>query len=129
MNTENHEQPAAGRRVEPVVMRRFWISWIQRTPDHRPVTYPPNDAILGWWCSGYDSDDNAVICAAVQADDPGRASAAIFEDWPEAAEDMRANGWRFFEHDKGSDWMPGDRFPLADWMKARFGVDHANQGD
>lgn len=42
--------------------------------------------------------------------------------WPEAAADMKENGWRFFEHDKGSDWIPGDRFPLADWMKERFGL-------
>jgi len=103
------------------VMPRFWVSWIQRTPDHRPLTFPPHEAILGWWCSGYDSDGKAVLCAAVQAEDPTAACAAIFKDWPEAAE-VRDNGWRFFEHDMGDDWIPGDRFPLSGWMKKRFGV-------
>lgn len=99
---------------------RFWISWIQKTDDHRPLNYPPNEAILGWWCSGYDGDDNAVLCAAVEASEAMYACAAIFKEWPEAKDSMVANGWRFFEHDKGDAWKPGDRFPLSDWMVPRF---------
>ena len=100
---------------------RYWISWIQRTQDSRPLNGPPNSGILGWWCSGEDSNGWDVLCAAVEATDAGAACAAIFKDWPEAAEDMAANGWRIFEHDKGDDWRPSDRFPLSDWMKERFG--------
>lgn len=104
------------------LLKRFWISWICREEDHRPISYPPKKAILGWWCSGYDPEGNAVLCAAVEADDPGNASAAIFADWPEAAQEMKDRGWRFFEHDKGPEWVPSDRFPLEDWMKKRFSV-------
>lgn len=99
---------------------RFWISWIQRTADYRPLTFPPNAAILGYWCSGYDGDDYAVMCAAVDAEDATKACIAIFEDWPEAKDDMLANGWRLFQHDKDDDWRPSDRFPLSDWMEERF---------
>jgi hypothetical protein len=107
---------------------RYWLSWHQPTGDYRPLTYPPNEAILGWWCSGYTNfrrtlvkggeetgADIAVLCALVQADDEDAAKAAIVKDWPEAA----TAEWRFVNcHD--DEWLPGDRFPLGDWMKARM---------
>lgn len=106
-------------------MKRYWISWVQRTEDFRPLHYPPNEAILGWWCSGYDSDDNAILCAAVDAVEASDACVAIFEEWPEAKDDMAENGWRIFQHDKGDNWTPGDRFPIdKPWMAERFGVAH-----
>ena len=99
---------------------RFWNSWVQRTEDYRPLNDPPNEAILGWWCSGYDPEDNATLCAAVDAPDASKACLAIFAEWPEAKNEMRAKGWRIYRHGLGDDWLPGDRFPLSDWMEERF---------
>ena len=117
MSTMNDERPPVDAgRVDPQVMRRFWISWIQKTEDERPLSFPPNPAILGWWCSGYDGLGNPILCAAVQASDQDEAERAIGIDWPE-----NERSSRFFE-ERATDWIPGDRFPLSDWMKERFGV-------
>ena len=91
----------------------FWISWYQPTEDHRPLTYPPNASILGWWCTGTrGSDDASTMCALVSADSEEAAKQAIRKDWPEAEE------WRFCE--KKESLELSDRFPLSDWMEPRF---------
>lgn len=83
------------------------------------MTYPPNNAVKGWWLSGYDSEDNAVLCAVVDADSIEAAVASINLDWPESG--MTANsGYRFIEKKPDLKWVPGDRFPLAGWMKDRL---------
>lgn len=94
---------------------RFWLSWVQVSNDMRPLTYPPNEAIMGWWCSGYDSDDNYILCAVVDAADAEAAKAAIARDWPEAADAE----WRFCEP-QSPNWRPAERFPLSPWMQKRF---------
>ena len=100
-------------------MARFWISWVQCTEDYRPLTFPPNAAILGWWCSGFDSSDSATICAAVEATDADAACDAIFKDWPEAEAEFKTGNLRFIETVDGN-WRPSDRFPLSEWMVPRF---------
>jgi len=95
-------------------MKTYWLSWICTEEDHRPVTYPPGGGILGWWCSGYDSDGNSVMCALVRAVDEDDAKVIVRNDWPEFDGE-----WRFIE-ERPSDWKPNDRFPLKDWMKERF---------
>lgn len=91
----------------------YWLSWIQPTPDYRPLKDPPNEAVLGWWCSGYDSDDNATLCAGVLATSDKVAKKNVRMDWPEARE------WRFCTvQEKG--FTPGDRFPLTGWAKKRW---------
>jgi hypothetical protein len=103
----------------------WWLSWDQTTSDERPLTFPPNEAILGWWNSGSRcSDDAHTICAFVQAETEEEAKAAVKKDWPEAEE------WRFCGETsvkpgdrfplKETSVKPGDRFPLKDWMKPRF---------
>jgi hypothetical protein len=96
-------------------MSRYWVSWAQETEDYRPVDYPPNRKILGWWCSGTDADDKAILCALVEAAGPSDARDAVYIDWPEATQNT---DWRFFE-EKPADFVPGDRFPLSDWMNER----------
>ena len=95
---------------------RFWCSFIQPTDDHRPLTYPPNEAILGWWCSGYNSEDHAILCALVKAETEGHVWNAIITDWPEAIT------MRFCDQvDKG--WRPNDRFVITDWQRERIGIE------
>jgi hypothetical protein len=105
--------------VDAVVIQRFWISWACDAQDHRPLTFPPHEAIRGWWCSGYDADGNAVLCAVVDEVNEGAAMKAIFREWPEAAEFTRAFDWRFIER-RDKDWKPGDRFPPSEWMVSRL---------
>lgn len=97
--------------------RRFWLSWPQPTTDYRPLTDPPRAGIIGWWCSGYDSDNVAILCALVQANTLRSAKAIIRQSWPEAP--LKNQVWRI-EDDYPTDWLPGDRFPLSGWMQSRF---------
>ena len=100
---------------------RFWISWVQRTEDYRPKYYPPHHSILGWWCSGYDTEGHAILCACVEAKDAAAASSAIIHEWPEVKELIKSGeGWRFYNRNVSEAWRPGDRFPLSDWMVERF---------
>lgn len=96
-------------------MNRYWVSWLQTTEDYRPLTFPPNGRVLGWWCSGYrSSDDAATICALVAAETEDDAKAVILKDWPEADE------WRFCDEVE-PDWDPnkGGRFPPSEWSVER----------
>lgn len=67
-------------------MARFWLSWYQSGPDHRPLTFPPNEAILGWWCTGsgnYAGREVYTLCALVKAACPVEAWDAVEQDWPD----------------------------------------------
>ena len=99
-------------------MLNYWISWIQPTEDNRPLTYPPNEGVLGWWCTG-QGEDYWTMCAMVRAENKEQAEQAIFKDWPEAEENKGLDGdWRIFDEDVTLEL--GDRFPLSDWMEERF---------
>lgn len=108
----------------PAPKQRFWASWLQPTEDYRAVTFPPNEAIIGYWCSGYgsDKDDCAVpiLCAVIDAENEEAARTAVLKDWPAWKE------WRFIE-ERNPDFKPGDRFPIdeSEWMQERFNK-HAN---
>lgn len=92
--------------------RLFWISWEQPTEDYRPLTYPPNPAILGWWCSG-SGEGYFTLCAYVEAENEAAAEEAVLKDWPEIEH------WRFCQ---GRDhYEPSDRFPVDDgWAAERL---------
>jgi hypothetical protein len=106
---------AGEREVSQMSDKIYWLSWIQPTEDFRPLNDPPRDAVLGWWCSGYDGSDNATLCAGVLAKSGAAAKKTIQHDWPEAAI------WRFCE-EQAPDFTPGDRFPLKGWAKERWDV-------
>lgn len=92
----------------------YWCSWWCEEGDHRPVTYPPNEAILGWWHTGYDSAGRKSLVAMVLAKDPSELIDAIRKDWPEFDGE-----WRFsddIEHYREL----GTRFPLKPWMEERI---------
>lgn len=93
-------------------MRLYWISWQQPTDDYRPLTYPPNESVLGWWCTGYDSKDRATLCAWVCAETVEGARAAVSKDWPEAVHG------RFCEESQHV--TLSGRFPQSDWMVPRL---------
>ena len=90
----------------------FWVSWFQPTKDYRPLTFPPNENILGWWCSGERSDGQSSLCALVNDYSEDEAKNSIHKDWPEADE------WRFCK-EKDSTKL-SDRFPLNDWQEKRI---------
>lgn len=94
-------------------MTRFWMSWIVSEEDYRPLTFPPNAAILGWWCSGYDTDDHSILCGLVEAKNEAAARKAVLRDWPGIS-------WRFVEPKDTNHIIQSDRFPLSDWMKERM---------
>ena len=94
---------------------RFWISWFVAEEDHRPLTYPPNAAVLGWWCTGYDASDHAILCGLIEAKTEAAAKTAVKKDWPGIA-------FRFVQQLSGSGLPLSDRFPLADWMRDRLAV-------
>lgn len=94
--------------------KRFWISWIQDTDDYRPVDYPPNKAVLGWWWSG-TTPNGYSLCAVVEANSRGDAISKVLIDWPE----LKPGFVRFCD-EKASSWVPSDRFVMDDWMKERF---------
>ena len=98
-------------------LNRFWLSWPQPTEDFRPLTDPPRPAgILGWWCSGYDADDVALLCALVEASNLSAAKAAIRQSWPEAPGKRQV--WRI-EQEHDATFRPGSRFPINGWSAAR----------
>lgn len=99
-------------------MKRYWLSWPQPTEDFRPLTDPPDARVLGWWCSGYDSNDVALLCALVQGVTLNDAKSGVRASWPEAPN--RYQAWRI-EEERPSDWLPGDRFPIdKPWMRQRI---------
>jgi len=94
--------------------RLWWCSWVSAEPDYRPLSSPPNAAILGWWKSGETADGDSTLVALIQANGEGEASASVRKDWPEFD-----GGWRFID-EVGADWVLGDRFPVSEWMKERM---------
>lgn len=99
-------------------MSRYWCSWVCTEEDHRPVTYPPGAGVLGWWCSGYDAADNSTLCALIEAEDADAVAGVVRADWPEFG-----GAWRIEPKVVPDDFLPGDRFPLSDWMRERVGAD------
>lgn len=94
--------------------KRFWLSWNEKNEDVRPLTFPPNPAVLGWWCTGEAGDDSySTMVAWVEARNESEAKVAVLKDWPGNHE------WRFVE-ECALDWFPNERFPLSDWSKKRI---------
>lgn len=101
-------------------MKYFWMSFYCTSEDYRPLTFPPNEAILGWWCTGQRADNAHTICLMVRAESEQAAKEAIAKDWPE----LKNSEWRFV-HEQGGlitpeIWNRGGRFQLSDWMLERW---------
>jgi len=92
----------------------YWCSFVCTAHDYRPLHYPPRKEVLGWWCTGEDSNENDILCLMVLAESEDQVKQIVASEWPEAADAE----WRFVNrHDPEP---PSDRFPLSDWMKPRF---------
>lgn len=108
------------KKVAKRLRPRFWVSWVQPTADFRPMHDPPaNKSVLAWWCSGFDSSCNAVLCALVNAKDEYEVSNCLRKDWPEVVDVQ----WRFIKKQPAG-WVPeSGRFPIrAQWEKERCGL-------
>ena len=73
----------------------------EASKDYRPVKFPPPGP---YWCSGYDSDDNAVIVAYLPAD------AELTDWWPEPIDIEVEDRTEITFTDRFSkpDWYPGE---------------------
>jgi len=98
---------------------RYWVSWKEYSADYRPITFPPNDGVIAWWCSGEAGDGSYfTMVALVRGKSERAAKAAIGKDWPS----KKKREWRFVTKVE-NDWRPGDRFPLSShgaWAKERI---------
>lgn len=94
--------------------KRYWCSWEQPTEDYRPLTFPPNKGVLGWWNSG-SVEGYWTIVALVEARHEDEAFLIIEKDWPEIVQ------WRFIE-EINKDWRPNDRFVIekGSWIEERI---------
>lgn len=102
-------------------MNRFWVSWEEPEEDYRPMTDPPNRAVIAWWCSGSAGDGSySTLVALVEAVDEAAAMLAIARDWPMGPSERAGRRWRFCNA-VGFDWTPGPRFPMEKpWERERF---------
>lgn len=94
----------------------WWLSWPQPMSDYRPLTDPPDAKVLGWWCTGYTSENHATLCALVAATTIGGAKAAVRRSWPEAP--SKSQSWRLEE--SLSELPDEGRFPRDGWIGRRI---------
>jgi hypothetical protein len=95
-------------------MKRFWLSWYEPSEDWRPVHFPPNENILGCWCSEL-SDIGPTVVAFVESKNEQEAWDSIDKEFPrEGPRDIR------FCEERDFSFLPNDRFPLDPWMENRI---------
>lgn len=97
-----------------VTVKYWWLSWWQPGDDCRPLSSPPNEAVIGWWISG-ERDNESSICLVVAGADEFEAKRMVAIDWPESV----GSEWRFCQERDMRKPM-SDRFPLSEWMLERF---------
>lgn len=91
----------------------FWLSWEQPGEDVRPITFPPNDAVLGWWTTGvYGDEEGSTLCAYVEAPSEDAAWDAIKKDWPDCGDRRFINRCECVR--------TSGRLPLKEWMRPRI---------
>jgi hypothetical protein len=96
----------------------WWVSWeeVDSHDDPRPLHDPPNEAVLGWWCSGFRGDGSAaMMCALIAAPSSAALETAIAKDWPA----KKARVWRF-QNEVAHDFVLSDRFQPKEWMRKRM---------
>ena len=89
--------------------RLYWVSWFSAEKDHRPIQDPPTEEIIGWWCSGYDSSDRAILLAWIISKSDDQLEEIIKKNWPEFTQ----SDFRFFGKRKDKIDTIFGRFPLS----------------
>lgn len=97
-------------------MKRYWVRfYLSGTDDYRPIHFPPLPEVLGWWCTAYADDANA-ICAVVEAESVSHVESILNDKWiGSPSEQLRI----CFVDEKPSDWTPfgSGRFTAEHWME------------
>lgn len=102
-------------------MSLYWVSWYQPTLDFRPLSFPPNNNILGWWKTGENTSNESTLVAIVTSISSDDVREIVHIDWPEVT------NWRFIE--KKSTLLLNDRFPLTNWMIERINNFNGNNDE
>jgi len=89
--------------------QRWWFSWTTGE-DARPVVWPPDEAWLGFWCSGV-GDDYASLVGWASAPNAEAVADLVRAGWPEWNGDWRIEPSVMLD-------PPGDRFPRPKWAPA-----------
>jgi len=99
-------------------MKATRLSWYQPSDDHRPMTFPPPEPVIAWWCSGV-SEQGATLIAIVRGQCELDAWVAIRNQqaWPDAGAERFV---QYIDIDTTKPEPFGDRFPLSDWMRTRL---------
>jgi hypothetical protein len=85
----------------------YWVSWYNKEP---LKTFEPHSP---WWISGYDSDDNEIIVAAIRAESENEAWEVVNCSY----DDTNPLFVKRFITEQSDDWVPFcDRFPKSPWM-------------
>lgn len=98
--------------------RLFWVGWQFKGADWRPIHFPPNEGILGWWKTGEAACGEPTISTLVgwvEAETEEAAVALVSEEWDV---DLRGGDLRFVEQKQKV--VTSDRFPTKDWMVGRL---------
>lgn len=98
--------------------RLFWVGWQFKGADWRPIHFPPNEGILGWWKTGEAGCGEPTISTLVgwvEAETEEAAVALVSEEWDV---DLRGGDLRFVEQKQKV--VTSDRFPTKDWMVGRL---------
>jgi hypothetical protein len=98
-----------GNEVRTVMLKTFWMSWYEPTPDGEfaPYTWPLPKG-NHYWCSGWVADESAAtLCALVMAPSEEDAKKMVRRWWKH----RRPTEWRFC-NERPNGWTPGDRFPI-----------------
>ncbi len=106
---------SVGDEIE-LVPQCFKFSWNEPDTgdgDFRPIHYPPNANVLGWWVTGYGRD-YATLVAFVLATSTEEAEDILEKDWPGKKQ------VRYGEVVSDVSKEVDGRFPLSDWMIPRF---------
>jgi hypothetical protein len=90
----------------------WWVSWYSDTSLSAFELHSP------YWVTGYDADDNVIVCAMVLADDEGAAKEKIrlaYDEGPHRPDSVAEMRWRFCDEHEGKPFS--ERFPQSRWMR------------
>lgn len=110
-------------KQERAALQAWWFSWVGVSG--QSVVWPMPAGWLGFWCTGYTSDDRATMCGWAEAEDEEALAAMVLQCWPEWDGCFRGE-----PRSVDQAWEPGSRFQVPTWsdkhrrrVAAALGVD------